>query len=92
MRRRCSYTSQPAGGERDAQCERTCADFRRKCAWPGETKEVTFRITPEDLKFYNSKLEYDWGPGEFVIRIGGNSSQVKSATVRWTKRWSAKAY
>jgi hypothetical protein len=24
---------------------------------------VTFRITPEDLKFYNSNLEYDLGTG-----------------------------
>ena len=54
---------------------------------PGETREVTFRITPEDLKFYNGKLEYDWEPGEFVIRIGGNStSQAKSAVVRWSKQ------
>ena len=46
---------------------------------------MTFRITTDDLKFYNGELEYDWEPGEFIIRIGGNSSQLKSATVRWNK-------
>jgi beta-glucosidase len=48
---------------------------------------VTFHITREDLKFYNSKLEYDWEPGEFTVQIGGDStSQLKSATVRWSKK------
>lgn len=60
--------------------------FQQVRLQPGETKEVTFRITPEDLKFYNAKLEYDWEPGAFIVRIGGNSSQVKSATVNWHKK------
>jgi beta-glucosidase len=39
------------------------------------------------LKFYNGKLEYDWEPGEFLVRISGNStSQAKPATVRWSKK------
>jgi beta-glucosidase len=60
--------------------------FQKVRLQPGETKEVTFRITPQDLKFYNASLEYDWEPGEFTIRIGGSSSQVKSATVYWSKK------
>jgi len=60
--------------------------FQKVRLQPGETKEVTFRITPGDLKFYNDKLEYDWEPGQFIIRIGGDSSQLKSATVRWSKK------
>ncbi|MCU7551218.1 beta-glucosidase BglX [Chitinophagaceae bacterium LB-8] len=51
----------------------------------GETKTVTFNITPNDLKFYNYELKYDWEPGEFEIMIGGNSRDVKSAKVNWTK-------
>jgi beta-glucosidase len=77
------YLSQPV-----ASVTRSVEDlrgFHKVRLQPGETKEVTFRITPEDLKFYNSKLEYDWEPGEFMIRIGGNSGQVKTATVRWSK-------
>ncbi len=60
--------------------------FQKVLLQPGETKTVTFRITTDDLKFYNSKLEYDWEPGEFIIRIGGSSSQVKSASVHWTRQ------
>ncbi len=51
----------------------------------GESKTVTFNITTNDLKFYNSNLKYDWEPGEFVIMIGGNSRDVKSAKVNWIK-------
>jgi beta-glucosidase len=81
------YLSQPA-----ASVTRSVEDlrgFQKVRLQPGETKEVTFRITPEDLKFYNSQLEYDWEPGEFIVRIGGSSSQLKSASVRWSKKIDA---
>ncbi|MFI5186692.1 MAG: beta-glucosidase BglX [Chitinophagales bacterium] len=51
----------------------------------GETKTVTFNITTNDLKFYNSDLKYDWEPGDFVIMVGGNSRDVKSGKVNWMK-------
>src|SRR5215813_13428894 len=50
-----------------------------------ESKTVTFNITPNDLKFYNYDLKYDWEPGEFEIMIGGNSRDVKTAKVNWIK-------
>jgi beta-glucosidase len=59
--------------------------FQKVNLQPGESKAVTFRITPEDLKFFNSDLKYDWEPGQFIIRIGGNSAQLKSASVHWSK-------
>lgn len=52
---------------------------------PGESREVTFTITPEDLKFYNYDLLYDWEEGEFDIMIGSNSSNVKVERVSWKK-------
>lgn len=51
----------------------------------GETKTISFIITPEDLKFYNYDLKYDWEPGEFQVMIGTNSRDVKMATVNWVK-------
>jgi len=51
----------------------------------GESKTVSFSITPEDLKFYNYDLKYDWEPGEFEIMIGGNARDVKKGKVNWTK-------
>lgn len=51
----------------------------------GESKTVSFSITPDDLKFYNYDLKYDWEPGEFQIMIGCNSKEVKMAKVNWVK-------
>lgn len=51
----------------------------------GETKTVSFKVTPDGLKFYNGDLKNDWEPGEFMIMIGSNSRDVKSAKVNWLK-------
>lgn len=51
----------------------------------GESRRVSFTITPEDLKFYNNDLKYDWEAGDFVIMVGGNSRDVLSAKINWTK-------
>ncbi|MFT4093900.1 MAG: beta-glucosidase BglX [Niabella sp.] len=59
--------------------------FQKVLLKAGETRTITFNITPEDLKFYNSDLKYDWEPGAFDIMIGGNSRDVKTAKVNWTK-------
>lgn len=45
----------------------------------GESRTVTFTITPELLKFYNYDLKYVFEPGDFDVMIGGNSHDVKSA-------------
>jgi len=45
----------------------------------GESKTVSFKITPELLKFYNYDLQYVFEPGDFNVMIGGNSRDVKSA-------------
>ena len=59
--------------------------FERISLKPGESRKVSFTITPEDLKFYNSALEYIWEPGLFNIYVGTNSRDVKSAQVTWNK-------
>lgn len=51
----------------------------------GESKTVTFTITPKDLMFYNEALKYDWEPGEFDIMIGTNSAEVLSGKILWVK-------
>ena len=51
----------------------------------GETKTVNFKLTPEDLKFYDEDLNYDWEAGEFDIMIGTCSSDVQTKRVNWEK-------
>jgi beta-glucosidase len=59
--------------------------FKKVRLEPGESKEVSFRITPNQLKFYNSDLKYDWESGEFIIHLGTNSRDVKSGKVEWSR-------
>ena len=39
----------------------------------GETKTVTFKLTVEDLKFYNSDLDFVAEPGDFQVFVGTDS-------------------
>ncbi|WP_299154781.1 beta-glucosidase BglX [uncultured Christiangramia sp.] len=48
--------------------------FQKISLKKGESKTVTFEITEEDLKFYNSQLEFVAEPGEFEFFIGGSSA------------------
>lgn len=59
--------------------------FQKVFLKAGETKTISFKITTADLKFYNNDLKYDWESGEFIIMVGGNSRDVKSAKVNWVK-------
>jgi beta-glucosidase len=52
---------------------------------PGETKNISFEITPELLKFYNGDLKLDWESGDFQIMVGTNSKEVQVAKVNWQK-------
>jgi beta-glucosidase len=60
-------------------------NFKRVLLQPGEVKEVSIDITTKDLMFYNSDLKYDWEPGDFIIYVGTNSRDVKSAKINWVK-------
>ena len=47
---------------------------------PGESKMVTFEITPELMSHYNSDLKFVAEPGEFVVYIGYSSQTKNSAS------------
>jgi len=59
--------------------------FKKIELMPGESKNITFNIIFEDLKFFDSDLKYDWEPGEFRIMIGGNSRDVMEKKIIWNK-------
>ena len=59
--------------------------FQKVMLKAGESKTVSFEITPEDLKYYNNELKFDLESGDFQIMIGGNSQDVKSITINWEK-------
>lgn len=51
---------------------------------PGESKEVTFVIKEEMLRFYNIDMEFVCEPGEFRVFIGPDSSTDNHA-IYWMK-------
>ena len=59
--------------------------FQKIMLKAGESKTVTFEITPEQFKYYDNELNYDWDGGDFDILIGGNSADLKTARINWMK-------
>ena len=53
--------------------------FRKIFLKAGESVEVAFDLTTEDLKYYNHDLDYVCEPGDFDVMIGPNSRDVKAA-------------
>jgi beta-glucosidase len=52
----------------------------------GESKQVSFNISINDLKFYNSSLKYVAESGEFKVFIGTNSQDVKEGVFKFVYR------
>ena len=53
--------------------------FRKIRLAPGESERVTFKLTVDDLKFYNAHLDFVAEPGEFVVFVGTNSRDTQEA-------------
>jgi beta-glucosidase len=65
--------------------------FQKVLIEAGETKNIKFEITTEDLKFYtydnlsDQNIIHTWETGEFEIMVGTNSSNLQFKTVNWSK-------
>lgn len=51
--------------------------FKKVFIKKGQTENVTFKITADDLKYYNSELKYVADPGEFDVMVGPNSADLQ---------------
>jgi beta-glucosidase len=49
-------------------------DFRRITLAVGETKTVSFTVTPEKIQFYNIEMKRLVEPGEFQVMVGTSSA------------------
>ena len=56
--------------------------FQKVLLKRGERKTITFRLTPNDLKFYNNDLKLVAEPGDFQVMVGGNSRDVQTAAFK----------
>jgi len=60
-------------------------NFQKVFIKKGESKTVNFTLTPENLKFYDDALNYDWESGEFDIMVGTDSQNVQTKRINWLK-------
>ena len=54
--------------------------FERITLKPGESRNVTFTINADLLKFYDKDLNYVCEPGDFEVMVGTNSRDVQRKT------------
>ena len=54
--------------------------FSRISLLKGETKRVDFKLTVDDLKFYDQQLDYRAEPGDFEVMVGPDSRNVQKLT------------
>jgi beta-glucosidase len=57
--------------------EKVLRGFDRVKLQPGESKEVSFTIVPDDLKLYNRQMKYVVEPGVFKVMVGASSDDIK---------------
>ena len=51
--------------------------FERVSLQPGETKNIQFTLHPEDLEILDINMNWNVEPGEFEVRIGASSEDIK---------------
>lgn len=64
---------------------RELKNFEKVFLKKGEQKTVSFTISEEDLKFYNSDLNFVAEPGDFQLFIGTDSNASAQLNFKWTK-------
>ncbi|MFJ1341111.1 beta-glucosidase BglX [Pseudomonas caricapapayae] len=52
-------------------------NFQKVMLKAGEERTVSFKISEEDLKFYNTQLQWAAEPGEFNVQVGLDSQAVQ---------------
>ena len=51
--------------------------FERVSLQPGETRQVTFSLKPEDLQILDRNMNWTVEPGEFEVMIGASSQDIR---------------
>jgi beta-glucosidase len=59
--------------------------FRKIWLDPGQSQTVNFRITKEELSFYDKDMMWIVEPGDFTIMVGTSSDQTQSIKLRVEK-------
>ncbi len=61
---------------------KTLKGFKRLFIKKGETKQVEFVLTPEELSLWNREMKRVVEPGDFEVMVGGNSVDLQKLSFR----------
>ncbi|WP_172426742.1 fibronectin type III-like domain-contianing protein, partial [Flavobacterium sp. ACN6] len=62
--------------------EKTLRGFKRLNIKKGETANVEFTLTKDELGLYNREMKYVVEPGDFEVMVGGNSTDLQKITFK----------
>ena len=57
--------------------EKNLRGFQRVSLKPGETKSISFTLTPPDLSLWNREMKFVVEPGMFRVMIGSSSEDIR---------------
>jgi beta-glucosidase len=53
--------------------------FQKVFLQPNESKQITFKLTAQNLSFYTQRMDFKAESGSFKVFVGGNSTDTKEA-------------
>jgi beta-glucosidase len=77
------YISDPVASV--TRAVRELKNFKKIFLQEQQREEISFVITTQDLKFFNSNLDYIWEEGDFIIHVGPDSVNTRSVRIKWLK-------
>ena len=51
--------------------------FERITLQPGETRTITFTLTPQDLGLWDANMHFTVEPGQFDVLVGASSTDIR---------------
>jgi beta-glucosidase len=57
--------------------EKNLRGFERVHFEPGESKRLSFTLTPKDLSLWNRSMKFVVEPGKFRVMVGGGSEDIR---------------
>jgi len=73
--------------------EKVLRSFKRVTIAPGQSKQISFELTPKDLALLNKNLHWQVVPGTFDVMIGSSSEDIRQkGTFKVTGKSVNKAY
>lgn len=73
------YVRQPAAAT--SRPLKELKGFQRVSLKAGESKTVSFQLTPELLKYYDHNLQHTLTPGKFSVMVGPNSRDLQTVSL-----------